>query len=315
EQFDVHTGGVDLKFPHHDNEIAQAEAHYNHDQWINYFLHSGHLTITGCKMSKSLKNFVTINQALEIYSSRQIRLLFLLHSWSGTLDFSDSGMDRALIYEKLLNEFFLNVKTHIRNRNLNDIKSYTKFDENDRQLNEEFLNLKREIHLALSDSIDTPKSMDHIRELIRLTNIYMNSMKVINTLLIRNIALYITRMLSIFGLINENNSGDQIGFGKPIQNINEITTIDVEQIAMPYVEQFSHFRDSVRRQAILSKNKEILTLCDHVRDVTLPDLGVRLEDGGEKTAIKFCDPEILRKEREQALLVEKSKQAKKERKS
>ncbi|CAF1190360.1 unnamed protein product [Didymodactylos carnosus] len=164
-------------------------------------------------------------------------------------------------------------------------KSYTKLDENDRQLNEEFSNLKREIHLALFDSIDTPKSMDHIRELIRLTNIYMNSMKVINTLVIRNIALYITKMLSIFGLINENNSGDQIGFGKPVQNINETMTIDVEQIAMPYVEQFSHFGDSVRRQAVLSKNKEILTC--------------------EKTAIKFCDPEILRKEREQALLVEK----------
>ena len=75
---DIHTGGVDLKFPHHDNEIAQAEvriyclfiSHGSHDsmlqafneddQWVNYFLHSGHLTIEGCKMSKSLKNFITI---------------------------------------------------------------------------------------------------------------------------------------------------------------------------------------------------------------------------------------------------------------
>lgn len=60
---DIHTGGEDLRFPHHDNELAQAEAHYHCEgcsQWVNYFLHSGHLGIEGLKMSKSLKNFVTI---------------------------------------------------------------------------------------------------------------------------------------------------------------------------------------------------------------------------------------------------------------
>jgi len=62
-QVDIHTGGEDLRFPHHDNELAQAEAHYHCEgcsQWVNYFLHSGHLGIEGLKMSKSLKNFVTI---------------------------------------------------------------------------------------------------------------------------------------------------------------------------------------------------------------------------------------------------------------
>ncbi|KII73283.1 Cysteine--tRNA ligase, cytoplasmic [Thelohanellus kitauei] len=57
---DIHSGGVDLKFPHHDNEIAQSEAFYKSDAWVSHFLHSGHLTIEGCKMSKSLKNFITI---------------------------------------------------------------------------------------------------------------------------------------------------------------------------------------------------------------------------------------------------------------
>ena len=57
---DIHSGGVDLKFPHHDNEIAQSEAYYKSDNWVRYFLHTGHLTIAGCKMSKSLKNFISI---------------------------------------------------------------------------------------------------------------------------------------------------------------------------------------------------------------------------------------------------------------
>ena len=60
ESMDIHSGGVDLKFPHHDNEIAQSEAYYKSDNWVRYFLHTGHLTIAGCKMSKSLKNFISI---------------------------------------------------------------------------------------------------------------------------------------------------------------------------------------------------------------------------------------------------------------
>lgn len=57
---DIHSGGMDLKFPHHDNEIAQSEAYYGCDCWINYFWHTGPLNINGKKMSKSLKNFITI---------------------------------------------------------------------------------------------------------------------------------------------------------------------------------------------------------------------------------------------------------------
>jgi len=69
EQLDIHSGGEDLRFPHHDNELAQAEAHYHAcgcQQWVNYFLHTGHLSIEGLKMSKSLKNFITIRQAMHL---------------------------------------------------------------------------------------------------------------------------------------------------------------------------------------------------------------------------------------------------------
>jgi len=67
---DVHSGGIDLKFPHHDNELAQSEAYYNCDSWITHFWHTGHLHIKGKKMSKSLKNFTTIKQILEVYTAR-----------------------------------------------------------------------------------------------------------------------------------------------------------------------------------------------------------------------------------------------------
>lgn len=104
KQMDIHSGGIDLRFPHHDNEMAQSEAFYNSGEpWVNYFLHSGHLTISGCKMSKSLKNFITIKEALKRNSARQLRIAFLMHSWKDTLDYSDNTMNDAIQFEKTLN--------------------------------------------------------------------------------------------------------------------------------------------------------------------------------------------------------------------
>jgi cysteinyl-tRNA synthetase len=51
-EFDIHSGGIDLKFPHHDNEIAQSEGYSGHNQWVNHFWHAGRLNIDGLKMSK-----------------------------------------------------------------------------------------------------------------------------------------------------------------------------------------------------------------------------------------------------------------------
>ena len=230
-------------------------------------------------MSKSLKNFITIQQALEKYTARQIRLLFLLHSWSSTLDYSDHGMEKALTYEKLLNEFFLNIKTYLRSmKQLNHSNAYQKCDERDLTLNETFSKKKREVHNALCDSIDTPEVMDQIRHLITATNIYMNTANVThNGLLLRNIAVYITRLLDIFGLNPSSVSVDQdIGFTRTAEQ--GATAINVEDVAMPYVEAFAQFRDAVRGIAIAAKNKDILIKCDEVRNETLPELGVRLED-------------------------------------
>lgn len=99
---DIHTGGVDLKFPHHDNELAQSEAYFDRANWVNYFLHTGHLTISGCKMSKSLENFITIQQALQKNAACDLRLIFLLHSWKDTLDYSDNTLEMATQYKKFL---------------------------------------------------------------------------------------------------------------------------------------------------------------------------------------------------------------------
>jgi cysteinyl-tRNA synthetase len=97
---DIHSGGIDLAFPHHDNELAQSEAYHDCQQWVNYFLHTGHLSIEGQKMSKSLKNFITIREALEKYSARQLRLAFLTTAWDGPMDFKEDVMDEMKSLEE-----------------------------------------------------------------------------------------------------------------------------------------------------------------------------------------------------------------------
>ena len=75
---DINCGGVDLAFPHHENQLAQSEAFWGTPQWVNFFLHTGHLHIGGLKMSKSLKNFITIRAALANYSARALRCVALM---------------------------------------------------------------------------------------------------------------------------------------------------------------------------------------------------------------------------------------------
>ena len=71
---------------------------------MNYFLHTGHLNIDGLKMSKSLKNFITIRQTLQQFTPNQIRICFLLHKWNTTLNYSDGAMEEQLIEHIALKE-------------------------------------------------------------------------------------------------------------------------------------------------------------------------------------------------------------------
>jgi len=88
DSLDIHSGGVDLKFPHHDNEIAQTEGFYDNHQWINYFLHTGHLNIEGLKMAKRLKNFKKISEFIDRYNPNTFRLFFCTTRWDQPMDFT-----------------------------------------------------------------------------------------------------------------------------------------------------------------------------------------------------------------------------------
>ncbi|XP_066557221.1 cysteine--tRNA ligase, cytoplasmic isoform X1 [Amia ocellicauda] len=309
ESMDIHGGGFDLRFPHHDNELAQSEAFFENDHWVRYFLHTGHLTIAGCKMSKSLKNFITIKDALAKHSARQLRLAFLMHSWKDTLDYSNNTMESAIQYEKFMNEFFLNVKDVLRAPT--DITGqFEKWEGQETELNNSFYSRKAAVHAALCDNLDTRTAMEEMRALVSSSNTYMAARKTAklapNRMLLQSIATYLTDMLKIFGAID---GIEPIGFhvGGNGQKV------DLESTVMPYLKVLSDFREEVRKIAREKKVTEVLQLCDGVRDEILPELGVRLEDHeGLPTVVKLVDRETLLKEREEKKKVEEEKRRKKE---
>ncbi|XP_014884796.1 cysteine--tRNA ligase, cytoplasmic isoform X3 [Poecilia latipinna] len=307
ESMDIHGGGFDLRFPHHDNELAQSEAFFQNDCWVRYFLHTGHLTIAGCKMSKSLKNFITIKDALAKNTARQLRLAFLMHSWKDTLDYSANTMESAVQYEKFMNEFFLNVKDVLRAPS--DLTGrFEKWEAEEAELNSSFYDRKWAVHLALCDNMDTRSAMEEMRLLVGLSNSYIAGRKSSklrpNRLLLQSIASYLTAMMKIFGAIE---GSDPIGF--PVGG----QAVDLESTVMPYLAVLSDFREDVRKIAREQKVTALLRLCDAVRDDTLPELGVRLEDHeGQPTVVKLVDKETLLREREEKKKMEEEKKRKKE---
>ncbi len=95
ETFDIHAGGLDLIFPHHENEIAQSRSAFGHAVMATYWMHNGFLNISGEKMSKSLGNFFTVHELLDQYPGEAIRLLLLTAHYRQPLDFTHEGLIQA----------------------------------------------------------------------------------------------------------------------------------------------------------------------------------------------------------------------------
>ena len=94
ESFDIHGGGIDLVFPHHENEIAQSEALLGH-KWVNYWLHVAYLTIRKEKMSKSLKNIIPLKDALKTWGPNVLRYWYLSAHYRSELDYSEEALESA----------------------------------------------------------------------------------------------------------------------------------------------------------------------------------------------------------------------------
>lgn len=313
---DIHSGGIDLAFPHHDNELAQSEACFDNHQWVNYFLHTGHLHIEGQKMSKSLKNFITIGEALEKYSVRQLRLAFGSVQWNNQLDFKESFMNEVKSFEQGLNNFFRNVRALKQNYEHdldNGVFISKKLSSLEKRLYEDLDESEDKVYAAFCDNLSTPIALKSLGDLVTKANTYIaSSGGEVRIEPLLAVARYITRILAIVGFPSRH---DGLGWLDESSSRGE-TLGSKEDMLMPYVKCLSNFRDEVRRLAISkSDSSEFLKLTDKIRDDDLLKLNVAIDDkNGQSSLIKFLTSEEkdeILKLNEEKIMRQKEKEAKK----
>ena len=145
ETFDIHGGGTDLIFPHHENEIAQAEAAYD-KPFVKYWMHNGYLNIEGEKMSKSLNNFFTARDILKKYSAEAIRFFFLSKHYRSPIDFKESIIKES---EVAVKGFYQAL------RSLN----YQEISDEKLEVNDEIKDIIDSFKTAMNDDFNTAKAL------------------------------------------------------------------------------------------------------------------------------------------------------------
>lgn len=254
---DIHAGGIDLKFPHHENEEAQSCAFHGCDQWVNYWIHTGHLKLAGDaeKMSKSLKNTVSVNELLSKYSSNQFRMLCLLSNYRSSMVFSGEAMEMS---QRILNKFlsFLeDTESVLRgNRQIGDFDQTKIFDKYSQSI--------QEIDLHLRDDFDTAKCLQVLQDFISFVNKEINSppnegKSSPEVGIIRICRKFILECLKNFGF---SISGETAGslHGSPADIV---------------LDKIIEIRNSLRKE----KN---FSAADAIRD-GLKDIGVEIKDHGQ----------------------------------
>ena len=188
--FDIHGGGADLQFPHHENEIAQSKCAHQDSHYASYWVHNGFLTVNGEKMSKSLKNFITVNDLIaQKYSGLVIRLLLLSTHYRKPLDFNDKSLEDAI---KTINKFCQSSKQEF----LMDQKQIEDLFKNidDKNLDHKYL---VQAMKYLADDFNISKILAMLHEMCKESK--KNS----------NISKQLTHILQFLGFIDKSSFGSE----------------------------------------------------------------------------------------------------------
>jgi len=171
-KLDIHGGGTDLVFPHHENEIAQSEAYTGESPFVKYWLHNGTVDMSGEKMSKSTGNFYTTRELLEEFSANEIRYYILTKHYRSPIDFSFEELKNSRKSLKKL----LNTTEQLDNL----LEKSEEIDQDDRLfLQEEFVDKlkahRQEFGEAMDDDFNTARGMAVIHNLAGDINSFINS--------------------------------------------------------------------------------------------------------------------------------------------
>lgn len=179
DKIDIHAGGVDLKFPHHENEIAQSIA-LNNNYIANYWMHNGNININNVKMSKSLNNFILAKDFIKEHSANVIKLAFLSTNYRQPLNLTDKVFDEALIIDNKIKTVLKSANNELNIKNIHNIK-----EEKDSTF-EEYMN----------DDFNTPNVITLLLSLVKDLNQEIRN-KGNNILTLTNKILTITNILGL----------------------------------------------------------------------------------------------------------------------
>jgi len=165
ETLDIHAGGKDLVFPHHENEIAQSEAATG-KPFVKYWLHNEWLTVNGEKMSKSLGNFVTAHEAVERYGPQVVRYFLASVHYRSPIDFNDQSLGQA----KRNLERLLNAMESFEALEVSGQKGV-----DDEALLQEAKEAKQRFEEAMDDDFNTPLAISTLFDLTKAINVYVEA--------------------------------------------------------------------------------------------------------------------------------------------
>lgn len=248
ETFDIHAGGNDLIFPHHENEIAQSEAATD-KKFVNYWIHFGFLNINDEKMSKSLGNFFTARDITKKYSAEAIRLFFSQTHYAGPLNFSEELIQSAQKgQEKILNLY-------------DKLKSVSEFNESSEE-DFEIAAFKEKFDSAMDDDFNTPQAAAVIFDFVKYANSYIANNPVPPKEFSKEALNFLnSTAVAVLGIINPEEE--------------EVKYSDIENELIEFLIQ-------LRLDAKKEKN---FALSDKIRD-GLTKLGIILQDSKDKTTFK-----------------------------
>lgn len=255
---DIHGGGQDLIFPHHENEIAQSEASLN-SEFCRYWVHNGFVQNNSEKMSKSLGNFKTIRDILESYLPEVLRFFLLTRQYRSPIDFTLAAMDDA---EK-------NLK-HIYQR-LNDVNKALLRDKwspskPDAELMAEMDKLAQAWNESMSDDLNTAAALGHINNLVRLAGRVLETKGLNKTEAGRDLLLRAKGMLGEWGVVLGLFDQEPLKFLADLKSIQagrkNIDTARVENLMIERKEARAN-KDYARSDAI---RDELAAMSVEIRD-------------------------------------------------
>jgi cysteinyl-tRNA synthetase len=191
ETFDIHTGGVDLIFPHHENEIAQSEA-YTGKKFVRYWIHNEHLLVNGQKMSKSLGNYITLAELLEKFSPEIVRHMFLSVHYRQKINYTESFAKNAKRNYEKLKETFDKLNSSLKS-------AVDKNSKNDGIFLKKLASIRKEFVEAMDDDLNTPLALKSFHELSKEINKYLEKNK--NKKSLDDALKLFNEFADVFGLI------------------------------------------------------------------------------------------------------------------